>query len=286
MGGRKIKITKEKGNMAKDVYIGEILKNEEVQKDCFLMKVLLPDSFDEPLPGQFVMVRIAGLSEPFLGRPISIYSFTRSKSSLRLELLYRVAGRGTQILAGLIQGSQLEVHGPLGEGFPIFPQKKNVVFIAGGIGVAPLSLLAEHLCRKVCLPQEAMTFYLGAQSAETLVGLDKLSRLCYNIQVCTDDGTLGQKSLVTALFLKDLKKYSPADTAIYACGPRGMLMQLASMLKEGSFSCHVSLEERMACGTGACMGCSVAIKDKKSTFTYKRVCADGPVFNLNDIVWE
>jgi dihydroorotate dehydrogenase electron transfer subunit len=272
--------------MAKNVYIGEILNNEEIQKDYFLMKVLLPDSFDEPLPGQFVMIRIAGLSEPFLGRPISIYSFTRGKSSLRIELLYRVAGKGTQILAGLIKGSQVEIHGPLGGSYPIFAQKKKVVFIAGGIGVAPLTLLAEHLCRKVCLPQEAMTFYLGAQTAEALVGLDKLSRLCYNIKVCTDDGTLGQKSLVTAAFQKDIKKFLPADTAVYACGPRGMLMALAGMLKESRFTCHVSLEERMACGTGACMGCVVAIRDKGSSFTYKRICADGPVFDLADVIWE
>jgi dihydroorotate dehydrogenase electron transfer subunit len=272
--------------MAKDVHVGEILNNEEVQPNHFLLKVALPDSFDEPLPGNFVMIRIAGLGEPFLGRPISIYSTGRNKYSHYIELLFRVAGRGTQILAGLIKGSQVEIHGPLGGSFPVFPEKKNIVFIAGGIGVAPLSLLAEHLCRRVCLPQDSMSFYLGAQTAEEIVGLDKLSALCYNIEVCTDDGTLGQKSLVTSAFKKDMKKYPAADTAVYACGPRGMLESLAQMLKGSRFVCQVSLEERMACGTGACMGCAVAVRDAQGTVGYKRVCADGPIFNLNDVVWN
>ena len=272
--------------MAKNIYIGEILKNEEIQRDFFLMKVKLPDTFDEPRPGQFVMIRIAGLSEPFLGRPISIYSYKRSKSSSAIEFLYRVAGKGTQILAGLIAGSQLEVHGPLGCGYAIFPEKENIVFIAGGIGVAPLSLLAQYLCKNVCIKPARMSFYLGAQTAKEVVGLDKLSRLCYNIKVCTDDGSQGSKSLVTQTFQKDIKKYDPARTAVYACGPKGMLKALAGILNKSEFHCQVSLEERMACGTGACMGCAVAIKDKSGDVAYRRVCSDGPVFNLADVIWE
>ena len=125
--------------MAKDIYIGEVSRNEEIQIDYFLMKVTLPPSFTEPLPGQFVMIRIAGLHDPFLSRPISIYSYTRSKSNCAIELLYRVVGKGTQILAGLIKGSQVEISGPLGGSYTIDPAKKNIVFIAGGIGIAPLS---------------------------------------------------------------------------------------------------------------------------------------------------
>jgi dihydroorotate dehydrogenase electron transfer subunit len=272
-------------NMAKEIHIGEITDNQEISENCFLMKVILPVSFIRPSPGQFVMVRIAGLVEPFLGRPISIYSFTGGISSCTMELLYRVIGRGTEILAGLIRGSQLEVHGPLGGGFEIFPDKKKIVFIAGGIGVAPLSLLAEHLCNNVHWPREAMTFYLGAQSKTAIMGLDKLGTLCYDIRICTDDGTRGQKSLVTDIFQKDIKKYSPADTALYACGPKGMMQTLARMLKASRFICQISLEERMACGTGACMGCAVAVKSDNGSLAYKRVCSDGPVFNINDVVW-
>lgn len=272
--------------MTKDIYIGEISRNEEIQEDCFLMKVKVASSFENPLPGQFVMIRIAGLNDPFLSRPISIYSFSRGKNYCSLEFLYRVVGKGTQILAGLIKGSQVEINGPLGNGFEIQTVKNNIVFIAGGIGIAPLSLLIEILCRRADCSPSSMTVYLGFQGASAVVGLDKLKKLCRNITVCTDDGTLGTKGFVTHIFKKDMKKFLPDNTSIYACGPKEMLKSLSKILNTKKIDCQISLEERMACGTGACMGCSVAVKDDKGELSYKRVCADGPVFNLADIIWK
>ena len=272
--------------MEKDIYIGEISENKEIRPDHFLMKVKLPLSFGRPAPGQFVMIRIAGLHDPFLSRPISLYSFERTRSALVIELLYRVVGKGTQILSGLIKGSQVEIHGPLGGGFEWPGQKKHVVFIAGGIGVAPLSLMAETLCRNASLPRESMTFYIGAQAAQSVVGLEKLYDLCYDVHVCTDDGTLGKKGRVTGLFQKDIKKYPPDATMVYACGPKGMVRALSAVLSGSDFQCQVSLEERMACATGACMGCVVAVRDEKGALAYKRVCADGPVFDLQQVIWD
>ena len=272
--------------MTKDIYIGEISRNEEIQEDCFLMKVKVASSFENPLPGQFVMIRIAGLNDPFLSRPISIYSFSRGKNYCSLEFLYRVVGKGTQILAGLIKGSQVEINGPLGNGFEIQTVKNNIVFIAGGIGIAPLSLLIEILCRRADWSPSSMTVYLGFQGVSAVVGLDKLKKLCRNITVCTDDGTLGTKGFVTHIFKKDMKKFLPDNTSIYACGPKEMLKSLSKILNTKKIDCQISLEERMACGTGACMGCSVAVKDGKGELSYKRVCADGPVFNLADIIWK
>ena len=272
--------------MAKDIFIGEIVSNEEIQKEYFLTKVKLTSAFDDPLPGQFVMIRIAGLTDPFLSRPISIYSFSRGKKYCTIELLYRVVGKGTRILAGLIKKSQVEIHGPLGGSFEIPIDKKQIIFIAGGIGIAPLSLLAEHLGRNGCLSKESMSFYLGAQTADAIVGLDKIKKLCYQIQVCTDDGSVGRKGLVTEAFQKNMKKYPQADTMICTCGPKAMVKALSKILHSSKFQCQASLEERMACGTGACMGCAVAIRDNQGNPEYKRVCADGPVFDIGQIVWE
>lgn len=272
--------------MAGSIYIGEILKNEEIQEDCFLMKIKLASSFENPLPGQFVMIRIAGLNDPFLSRPISIYSFSREKNDCKVELLYRVVGKGTQILAGLIEGSQVEINGPLGNGFETDSVKENIIFIAGGIGMAPLSMLVESLRNCAGHSSAAMSVYTGFQSSSAVVGLDKMRKLCRHIHVCTDDGTLGKKGFVTQIFQQDMKKFMPENTSIYACGPREMLKVLAKILSNGKFSCQVSLEERMACGTGACVGCVVAVKDKQGKLAYKRVCADGPVFSLADIIWE
>jgi len=157
--------------------------------------------------------------------------------------------------------------------------------IAGGIGIAPMSLLAQYLCKTLCHEADAMTFYLGAQTADAVVGLDHLRKYCYKIIVCTDDGTLGEKSLVTKAFQKDIKKYAPDQTMIYACGPNPMLRSLSAILGDKYF-CQVSLEERMACGVGACVGCVVAVADDKGEKVYRRVCADGPVFDLKKVIWE
>jgi dihydroorotate dehydrogenase electron transfer subunit len=272
--------------MAGDIYIGEIIENDEIQEDCFLMKMKTAPSFENPSPGQFVMIRIAGLNDPFLSRPISIYAFSRGKNYCTMELLYRVVGKGTQILAGLIKGSQVEINGPLGKGFETRSIKKNIVFISGGIGTAPLSLLIESLRRRSDCSSSAMIIYSGFQSASAVIGLDKMQKFCRDVNVCTDDGTVGEKGLVTRIFKKDMKKFTPENTSIYACGPKEMLKTLAKILNKNKFDCQVSLEERMACGTGACVGCAVAVKDENGALAYKRVCADGPVFNLAEIIWE
>lgn len=271
--------------MAKAICIGEVLQNTEIRKNFFLLQARLPHCFADPLPGQFVMARIYRRPEPFLSRPISVYSFNRKNKCCYLELLYRVVGRGTAVLAGLQKGEFLEISGPLGKGYRIDSTRKNIVFLAGGIGVAPLSLLAWHFCETACSDQWDATFYLGAQTAEAILGLERLKNYCRRVVVCTDDGSLGEKSLVTAVFQKDLPEYPPGDTAVYACGPRPMLRSLAAMLGNNYF-CQTSLEERMACGVGACMGCAVAIKDGEGKLSYQRVCADGPVFDLRDVLWE
>lgn len=271
--------------MNKQITIGSVSGNDEIRAGYVLMTLQLPRSFPDPHPGQFVMIRIAGLRDPFLSRPLSIFAFSRGRSHCLVRLLYRVTGRGTQILAGLIPGSQVEIFGPLGTGYVVDPARENRVLIAGGIGVAPLSLLAQHLCKLSGRGVNPAVVYLGAKTADEIVGLDQLQKYCSGIRICTDDGSSGAKSLVTRAFQKDMKKYNPAQTAIYACGPKPMLRALAGILKDRYF-CQVSLEERMACGVGACMGCAVAVRDENGDRAYRRVCADGPVFELKDVIWE
>jgi dihydroorotate dehydrogenase electron transfer subunit len=272
--------------MPKNIYVGEVLKNEEVAQDCFLMSVALHSTFADPQPGQFVMVRISGISEPFLARPFSIYSFQRERNFCRVDLLYQVVGKGTQILAGLIKATQVEIIGHLGNGFEIPQSAQNLVLVAGGMGVAPLSFLAEYLDKKVCSALSKMHIYLGARNSEAIFGMDKIKNLSCTTVICTDDGSTGEKGFVTQLFQKDLKNYTPENTSIFACGPKDMLKALARTLRGTKYSCQVSLEERMACGVGACLGCAVAVKQAKSAIEYKRVCADGPVFNISEIVWK
>jgi len=271
--------------MNKPIMIGSVSGNDEIRAGYVLMTLQLPRSFPDPHPGQFVMIRIAGLQDPFLSRPLSIFAFSRGRSHCLVKLLYRIAGKGTQILAGLIRGSQVEISGPLGKGYTLDPARESRVLIAGGIGVAPLSLLAQRLCKLSGSGANTTVVYLGAKTADEVVGLDQLQQYCNNIRVCTDDGSLGGKSLVTRAFQRDMKQYDPKRTAVYACGPKPMLQSLAGILKN-RYACQVSLEERMACGLGACMGCAVAVRDENGDKAYRRVCADGPVFELKDVIWE
>jgi len=270
--------------MTGNLYIGDVAANEAVRENVFLMNVNVATLFETPRPGQFVMLRIAGLNDPFLSRPLSVHAFSRGKKHCSLAFLYQVTGKGTRILAGLIEGSQVEINGPLGNGFDLSAVRKNVVLIAGGIGMAPVSHLLENLSGRKSLA--SMTLYFGARGKTAVFGLKKAKDICDDVCICTDDGTVGEKGLVTRLFEKDMKKFRPEDTTIFACGPKAMLRSLSKILHQSNFDCQISLEERMACGTGACMGCAVAVKDKKGALTYKRVCADGPVFHLSDIIWE
>jgi dihydroorotate dehydrogenase electron transfer subunit len=270
---------------------GEIIENRRVAPGHFQMTIRLPISFPTPSPGQFVMVRKAEQDEPMLARPISVFSFQRRNDHTNLQLLYRVVGRGTKLLSGSRNGDELSVLGPLGRGFTLPNGIRRVIFIAGGVGVAPLTFLLHSGLLSSRAEQEIQKdFYLGAGSAELLTGLDRLEGFC-ELGICTDDGSRGYHGPVTALFessfemLKhDMGGYDPEETMIYACGPAAMIRVMGHLLNESQIRCQVSLEERMACGIGACLGCAVAVRNEAGKRDYRRVCRDGPVFDLREII--
>jgi dihydroorotate dehydrogenase electron transfer subunit len=264
-------------------HIGRVLSNRKLAEGHYRMGIAVPAAFPEAAPGQFVLIRVKDRSFPFLGRPLGVYAQERGPGGSRLEILYRVAGRGTGVLSLLKKGDALEVLGPLGQGFKAVRGRDRVVMIAGGIGIAPLTPLARRLCAK--LPARAtLDFYYGAERADFLVGLGTLRDTCRSIRIATDDGSRGFRGPVTDLFAGDLKNYPPARTVVYACGPRAMLKRISELLAGSPIRCQVSVEERMACGVGACLGCVVETKDERKP--YKRVCKEGPVFDLNEIVWR
>ena len=271
---------------------GEIVENRRVAPDHFRMTVLLPRSFTTPSPGQFVMIRRTEQEEPLLARPLSVFGFERFEDRTNLHLLYRVAGRGTKLLACSGLGDELTVLGPLGRGFTLPTGIKRVIFIAGGAGVAPLAfLLHSGLLSSGTETELQKHFYLGARSAELLTGLERLEGFC-ELGICTDDGSRGYHGPVTALFesgieslKRDTGRYDPEETMIYACGPTAMIRAMGHLLNENPIRCQVSLEERMACGLGACLGCAVAVHGEGGKREYRRVCKDGPVFDLREIAF-
>lgn len=263
---------------------GRIRENRMMASDHFLMTVVLPTSFPIPAPGQFVMVHEANRREPLLARPLSVYGFQRQKDHAVLELLYRLTGRGTQLFSRMKTGDEVALIGPLGKGFTVPNGIGRVIFIAGGVGVAPLIFLLQDQFRKGETKKgREPIFYLGARSADLLVGLERLNGSC-DLRLCTDDGSLGHHGPVTERLKSEIEGYDPRETVLFACGPTPMILSLGRLLKDHPIPCQVSIEERMACGVGACLGCAVAIRGPEGKREYVRACKEGPVFDLTEIL--
>ncbi|MDA8158941.1 MAG: dihydroorotate dehydrogenase [Deltaproteobacteria bacterium] len=238
-------------------------------------------------PGQFVMLKAneEGLN-PLLSRPFSI--FNRFGDS-EFEVLYRVLGKGTEILSEIAEGSFLEVTGPLGNGFELNLNAvhKVHILIAGGIGIAPLYSLPEYINNNSV--QDKIILYYGARKAEELYFRHSIHSRFDEVYFATDDGSFGFKGNIMDMLYENTGSGGFNDTAkgadFYACGPKPMLNALISRFSESGISgrLQASLEESFGCGIGACLGC--VIKAKTDTgFEYKRVCKDGPVFYANEIL--
>lgn len=219
------------------------------------------------------MLSVDSSLDPLLKRPFSIYRWLGPD----FQILYRIVGKGTDILSRRKPDDILEVIGPLGKGFPVPKSTDKIILVAGGLGIAPLFSLAEKL-KKI----KPLLFY-GARTKEELLCIDELKSLGIEPVIATDDGTLGYKGVITDIFKKFLTQNSKLKTQnyLYACGPEPMLKALTLLAKEHGLKGSMALEQNMACGLGTCLGCVVNTKDG-----YKRVCKEGPVFKIEDIVWE
>lgn len=238
----------------------------------------------EPQPGQFYMVEVHEGFDPLLKRAFSLFRRTPQG----MQLMYRLQGRGTAILGNMRPGSVINMLGPLGRGYPLPAAGETPIIIAGGIGIASVFSLIETV------PARAHVIY-GARTRDDLFMLNELKEISKGLSVCTDDGTDGQQANVLQMLDQVLGAHPQelADAVVYACGPRPMLRALSVMTKAKDIKAYLSLEEHMACGIGACLGCVVrakdtgtAAEDKDRQGTYQRVCKEGPVFDADGIVWE
>ena len=242
---------------------GEVKKNQRLGAQCFLLTLKLERPFFDVLPGQFVMIRLYS-EEVFLRRPFSIFDLENGE----LKILYRVTGKGTMIMSRMGGGERVDVLGPLGRGFSLSPARP--VLVAGGIGIAGLHLIAKR--RK-----ESVLFF-GCERKEELCLLQGID---VETHVSTMDGSFGYRGDVVSLLSRELKGIE-GPVKIYACGPKGMMRALSLLLAGTETPCEALFEERMACGMGLCFGCAIETKDERDPL--KRVCKDGPVFDLWEIV--
>jgi dihydroorotate dehydrogenase electron transfer subunit len=253
---------------------------ERITPDVFRLSFLSKEIAREAQPGQFVMMHPQKFSEPLLPRPFSIHRLQGN----RVDLLIRAVGQGTRQLSGLSPGEVLEIKGPLGQGFKL-DFERDPILVAGGIGVAPLFFLAHRILKmkrsKTVAPPRVL---IGAGSKRELLGLREFEEMGLRVRAASEDGSLGRKGLVTDL-LEGLPPKGLDRAMIYTCGPQGMLRAVASWAVARNIPCQVSLEARMACGMGACLGCSVA-RTAEGGLTYSKVCQDGPVFKAQEVTWD
>lgn len=253
-----------------------VVSNKPAGRGYYRIVLRAPDAAAAALPGQFVMLRVSENRDPLLARPFGICSLP-SRSTL--EIIYRVVGRGTSLLTGMEAGHSLDLLGPIGNSFPLPQRGAAPVFVSGGSGFPPL----HFFCLRKGLPARVI---IGARTRECLppAGVVKSFRdAAARVQVATDDGSAGTRGTAADLLETLLAgKEGKGQLVIYACGPRAMLASVSRIAAEHDVPCFVSMEERMACGVGACMGCSVAVK----AGGYRRVCKDGPVFDAREIEWS
>lgn len=231
------------------------------------------------IPGQFIMVQPADDGFPLLRRPFSVCGLDKNV----IDILFHVKGIGTQRMAALGTGDTISVMGPLGRGFVLPEGCKKVYLVAGGIGIAPLLLLMKHLTA-LQLPADV---FIGAETANTLLTPESFAIDDIPVHVATDDGSVGYQGYVTGLFNRFMENRphvaDPETACVCACGPVPMLNAVSKLSKKFNLTCYVSVESRMACGTGACLGCAVERIHTGGGNLYKRVCCDGPVFESGEI---
>lgn len=244
----------------------EIIYNRKIAKDIF--KIILEiEELPEIKPGQFVMIDCGREDGKLLKRPLSIHSFDNQS----ITLIYENLGKGTSALSQKREGNYIDILLPLGNGFEIKDNYKKIALIGGGLGVFPLySIIQEY-------PKIEYYSYIGFRNIDKVVCdviFHAKSKLC---QLTTDDGSFGKKAFVTDIFKEDIK--NEKFDAIFACGPRPMLKSLKNSILDIQIPTFVSMEERMGCGFGVCLTCSCSTKSGN-----KRVCLDGPVFDINEVI--
>lgn len=221
-------------------------------------------------PGQFIHVKITEGLKPFLRRPFTVY-----RAQKYVEILYEVVGTGTQILALKKKGDCLDVLGPLGNSLSIPPKgARQVVMIAGGVGIAPFLFFSDTLVKK---GYEMILLY-GGRTKSHVYQMEEFKQNGCKVYVATDDGSVGIKGRVTKLFSKI--NIDPQTTMLYVCGPRPMMASAQGFARRYNLNGQAICEEILACGLGTCLGCST-----QTVSGYKTVCFDGPVFDLQEIVF-
>ncbi|MDA0660733.1 MAG: dihydroorotate dehydrogenase electron transfer subunit [Planctomycetota bacterium] len=277
----------------------QVVQQVSLGKDTYRLRIQCPQIARAIRVGQFVMVRVHGLQDPLLGRAFAIYDTDEDC----LDIAYLVHGKMTHQFELLRPGDQVDIWGPLGNGFSMAPTD-HLVMVAGGIGQTPFLAMAQHYLGRrrygaAEMPADAeplanrVTLCYGARNAEYFAGLDDFRTAAVELRLTTDDGSLGEKGLVTDALQRVLDENTRADgLRVCACGPERMLASVCELVRSHNLNTdrriplEVSLETPMACGIGICFSCVAKIRQLDGSWDYRRTCIEGPVFCGEAIVWD
>lgn len=247
-----------------------IVSNKKITSCFYRLSVDARPLVKKFLPGQFVNVRVSDGYEPLFRRPFSIH-----RGKKHIEIFYEAVGKGTAMLSQKKQGEFVDILGPLGNSFSM-PAKevKQIILIAGGVGLAPFLALTDFVKKK----KVSMVLLYGGRDKEHVCPMNDFKKNGCQIHIATEDGSVGLRGRVDKLFSNI--EPSKGETFIYTCGPKPMMKAVQDFALNNKIKGQASCESFMACGTGTCLGCVI-----KTTLGYKTVCYDGPVFNLEEIVF-
>jgi dihydroorotate dehydrogenase electron transfer subunit len=259
--------------------LANVLFNEQVRPSMWRLGLDFDWTREDVRPARFVMLSFPDRIDPLLPRPFSISDVWRDGSRPVLELLYKPIGAATRLMRSLQTGEAVNILGLLGNGYPAPREGKRPVLLAGGIGNAPFALLVRHLVREHPAP-ERIVLFLAGRSRDDVYIQDAVRSSRITIVEVTDDGSWGEKGLITQALSRRLE--SLGEIEAFACGPPPMLRALRALALERRFSCHLSVEEMMACGYGVCNAC--VISSNRDAGCYFKACTKGPVFEASEVV--
>lgn len=248
-----------------------LIKKEQLKPDIFKFSLSAKEIVNVAKPGQFIEIRVTDALDPFLRRPISIYNMDKEKGIL--EIIFRVQGKGTEILSRKKEENLVDIIGPLGYGTFKFEEYKNIAILGGGIGVFPLYELAKN-AKRSC----NVSTYLGFRNKEAVLLEEEFEKVSNKLVITTDDGSYKIHGFAINELKNDIQKEN--IDCIFACGPLPLLRAAQKLSEEARVPCQISLEEKMGCGLGVCLGCAVEVTDGG----YQHICKQGPVFDSKKVI--
>lgn len=271
-----------------------VVENVPLARDTWRVRLMCPEIARAIVPGQFLMLRLVGGEDPLLGRPLALFDTWMDEAGTvqGLDVAYLVVGRMTRRLAAARPGDQLDVWGPLGNGFAPTPTE-HLVMVAGGIGQTPFLAAGREALggrrygaatRSGGYAQRATLCY-GVRTADLAAGVEEFRRAGVDVRLSSDDGSVGRRGLVTEVLAELLDEEASATRRIVCCGPEPMMEAVARLAAQRGVACEVSLETPMACGIGICFSCVVKVRGADGEWDYKRTCVEGPVFDAQKIEW-